>query len=112
MMVYALVNLRCAGEVGETLTKTLVQLVAADWMAEASEKSPSNRHVPAAGSRCDEADAGSPTSAWTCWLAARSARAAAPPWEPVAPVTRKVWDWDWDMTLVWYEWDWGRGIRS
>lgn len=105
MMVYAWVSSRCAGEVGETLMKTPVQPVAADWMAEASEKSPLNKRAPAAASCCDEADAGSRTSAWTCWLAARKAWATGPPWEPVPPVTRKDWDWDWDMTLVWYKWD-------
>jgi hypothetical protein len=68
-------------------------------------KSPLNKCAPAAASRCDEADVGSQTSAWTCWLAARSARATAPPWEPVMPVTRKVWDWNSEMTLAWYKGD-------
>jgi len=76
------------------------QPIAADWMAEASEKSPLSECAPAAASYCDKADAESRTSAWTCWLAARRARVTAPPWELVAPVTRKGWVWEWDMTLV------------
>ena len=101
MMAGALVSSRCAEEVGETLVKTPIQPVAAYWRAEAPEKSPLNERTPAVASRCDKADVGSQTSEWTCWLAARSARATAPPWEPVTPVTRKVWDWKSDMTLVW-----------
>jgi hypothetical protein len=42
--------------VEEALMKTPVQPVAADLMAEASEKPPLNKRAPAAASGCDEVD--------------------------------------------------------
>lgn len=75
---------------GETLMKTSVQCVAANWMAEALVKSPLNILAPAAASAWAAAEEGSRARTWTFWCAARRARATAPPWEPVAPVMRSV----------------------
>jgi hypothetical protein len=77
--------------VGETLRKTPAQFEAAEAMAAREVKSPLNSWAPAVASCWAAAEDGSRTSAWTFWPAARRARATAPPWEPVAPVMRKVW---------------------